>query len=137
MTALSGLRVVDCSHTMAGTLASLLFADFGAEVVHVEPPGGSPLRAQPTYPFWGRGKQRIELDLHYARDAAVARDLAVSADVVIETWRPGVAERLGLGYDDLSTENPRLVYGSITAFGRAGPWSRLQGYEAVVMAKMG
>jgi crotonobetainyl-CoA:carnitine CoA-transferase CaiB-like acyl-CoA transferase len=135
--ALDGLRVVDLSNTLGGTLASQLFADFGAEVVHVETPGGSILRSQPAYPFWGRGKKSVELDLRDAQDRDVAYNLACDADVLIETFRPGVADRLGLGYEQLSHDNPRLVFGSITAFGRNNALSHLKGYEGVVMAKIG
>jgi crotonobetainyl-CoA:carnitine CoA-transferase CaiB-like acyl-CoA transferase len=135
--ALEGLRVVDLSNGLAGVQASQLFADFGADVVHVEPPGGSPLRAQPAYPFWARGKSSVELNLRDHTDAAVARRLCVDADVVIETFRPGVVERLGLGYDALTADNPGVVYGSVTGFGRHGPLADLAGYEGVVMAKMG
>jgi crotonobetainyl-CoA:carnitine CoA-transferase CaiB-like acyl-CoA transferase len=135
--ALDGLRVVDLSNTLSGTHTSQLFADFGAEVVHVEPPGGSPLRAQPAWPFWARGKKSIELDLRDASDGDVAYGLACDADVLVETFRPGVADRLGLGYEQLSSENPGLVYGSITAFGRDNSLSHLKGYEGVVMAKIG
>ncbi|HEY7106723.1 MAG TPA: CoA transferase [Acidimicrobiia bacterium] len=135
--ALEGLRVVDCSNTLGGTQASLLFADFGAEVVHVEPPGGSPLRTQPAYPLWARGKKSVELDLHDPSDRDVAFGLCADADVVIQTFRPGAAERLGLGYDALAAVNPGLVYGSITAFGRDNALSHLKGYEGVVMAKIG
>jgi len=129
--------VVDLSVTLTGAHATQLFADFGAEVVMVEPPGGSPLRGQPAFPFWARGKSSIELDLKDAKDAEVARGLAANADVVVETWRPGVAERLGLGYEQLREANPRLVYGSVTGFGRSGPLSQVAGYEGVVMAKLG
>src|SRR4051794_30575896 len=104
-------------------------ADFGAEVVHVEPPGGSPLRATPGYPFIGRGKRSIVLDLTDEVDRALARTLAEGADVVIETFRPGVAERLGLGEEDLRAANPGLVYGSVTAWGREGPYKDAKGYE--------
>ncbi len=135
--ALDGLRVVDLSNTLSGTQTSQLFADFGAEVVHVEPPGGSPLRAQPAWPFWARGKKSIELDLRDASDRDVAYGLSCDADVLIETFRPGVADRLGLGYDAMSQDNPGLVYGSITAFGRDNALSHLKGYEGVVMAKIG
>src|SRR5262245_47672253 len=114
MGALDGLKVVDLSTTLAGAHASQLFADLGAEVVMVEPTGGTPLRSQPAFPFWGRGKRSIVLDLKDPDDLAVARRLVHDADVVIETWRPGVAERLGLGYDDVKVANPALVYGSIT-----------------------
>src|SRR3954463_12334250 len=114
MEALAGLRVIDLSNTMTGAQVSQLLADFGAEVVHVEPPGGSPLRSQPAYPFWARGKKSIELDLRAAADRDVAYGLACDADVLIETFRPGVADRLGLGFDTLNEDNPGLVYGSIT-----------------------
>lgn len=134
---LSGLRVVDLSNTLTSATASGFLADFGADVVHVEPPGGSPLRTQPAYPFWARGKQSIVLDFHDADDLAVARQLAVGADVVIETFRPGVVERFGLGADELRAENPALVYASVTAFGRTGPLAGVKGYEGLVMARLG
>lgn len=134
---LAGLRVLDFSTTAAGAQASQTLADFGAEVVHVEPPGGSQLRAQPGYPFLARGKKSIVLDLHAEADQAVARTMASGADVVIETFRPGVMERLGLGYDDLRADNPGLVFGSVTGFGRTGPYAAAKGYEALVMARIG
>src|SRR5260221_4803697 len=135
--ALSGLKVVDFSNALPGAWASQLFADFGAEVVVVERPGGSDLRSQPAAPFWLRGKLSVELDLKDAVDRDVALTLASGADVVIESWRPGVAERLGLGYDDLASGHPGLVYGSITGFGRSGPFAHVKGYEGVVMAQIG
>jgi crotonobetainyl-CoA:carnitine CoA-transferase CaiB-like acyl-CoA transferase len=134
---LDGLRVVDLTTTLTGAHISQTLADFGCEVIQVEPPGGSPLREQPAWPFWGRGKHSIELDLDDADDLAVARRLATSADVVVETWRPGVAERFGLGYEELKAANPRVVYASVTGFGRDNPWSHLKGYEQVVLAKIG
>jgi crotonobetainyl-CoA:carnitine CoA-transferase CaiB-like acyl-CoA transferase len=134
---LAGLRVLDFSTTAAGAQASQTLADFGAEVVHVEPPGGSQLRAQPGYPFLARGKKSIVLDLHAEADQAVARTMAGGADVVIETFRPGIMERLGLGYDDLRAANPGLVFGSVTGFGRTGPYAAAKGYEALVMARIG
>ena len=134
---LAGLRILDLSNSVAGAQASQTLADFGAEVVYVEPPGGSPLRDLPSYPFVGRGKKSMVLDLHDTADAALARELALGADILIETFRPGVAERLGLGYDDLTTANPRLVYGSVTGFGRRGPYANVKGYEALVMARVG
>ncbi len=134
---LAGLRVLDLSGSPAGAQASQTLADFGAEVVHVEPPGGSPLRDLPSFPMIGRGKKSMVLDLHDAGDAALARTMALGADVLIGTFRPGVMERLGLGYDDLSAANPRLVYGSVTGFGRTGPYAGVKGYEALVMARIG
>jgi crotonobetainyl-CoA:carnitine CoA-transferase CaiB-like acyl-CoA transferase len=134
---LAGLQVVDLSTTLTSATISGFLADAGADVVAVEPPGGSPLRAQPAFPFWGRGKRSIVLDLAASDDAAVARALAENADVVIETFRPGVVERFGLGYDDLAARNPRLVYLSVTAFGRTGELAGVKGYEGLVMARLG
>ena len=135
--ALAGLKVLDLSNQRTGAQVSQFLADFGAEVVHVETPGGSPLRQEAAWPFWARGKQSLQLDLKEGDDLAVARALAAQSDVVIETFRPGVADRLGLGYDELARANPGLVYASITGFGRVGPYSQLQGYDGVVYAKLG
>jgi crotonobetainyl-CoA:carnitine CoA-transferase CaiB-like acyl-CoA transferase len=134
---LAGLRVLDLSNSPAGAQASQTLADFGAEVLCVEPPGGSALRNRPSFPLIARGKQSIVLNLHDPDDASLARQLALGADVLVETFRPGVAERLGLGHEDLIKENPRLVYGSVTAFGRTGPYANAKGYEALVMARLG
>jgi crotonobetainyl-CoA:carnitine CoA-transferase CaiB-like acyl-CoA transferase len=134
---LDGLKVVDLSPTRVGAQISQVFADHGADVIWVEPPGGSALRAEPAFPFWARGKQSVELDLHTDADRHAVRDLAASSDVLIETFRPGVMERLGLGFDELQRVNPRLVYTSVTGFGRIGPYAGVQGYEGVVQAKLG
>ena len=134
---LDGIRVVELSTTLTSATISGFLADFGADVVTVEPPGGSPLRTQPAFPFWGRGKRSVVLDLGAPDDAAAARSLAAHADVVIETFRPGVVERFGLGYDDLAPVNPRLVYASVTAFGRTGELANVKGYEGLVMARFG
>jgi len=135
--ALAGLRVVDFADTRVGAQASQLLADFGAEVVHVEPRSGASLRSEQAWPFWARGKKSIALDLRDPSDAAVALRLAAGSDVLIETWRPGVAERLGLGYERLSQINPHLVHASVTGFGRHGPLADIPGYEAIVCAKFG
>ncbi|HEY2330484.1 MAG TPA: CoA transferase [Acidimicrobiales bacterium] len=135
--ALAGLVVVDLTTTLPSAYTSLLFADCGAEVIQVEPPGGSHLREQAAWPFWLRGKKSIELDYHDPADLAVARSLAADADLVIEAFRPGVTDRLGLGYEQLSAENPGLVYTSITGFGPTGKYANLKSYEAIVMAKTG
>src|SRR5262249_19185602 len=127
--ALDGLRVVDLSPTRVGAQASQTLADFGADVVWVEPPGGSALRHQSSCPFLARGKRSEVADLRSAAGVDRVRGLAEVADVLIETFRPGVADRLGLGYDELRARNPALVYASITGFGRRGPWAHLKGYE--------
>jgi len=134
---LGGIRVVDLSNTRTGAQISQVMADYGAEVIHIEPRGGSPLRQQFAWPMWGRGKRAIQLDLKQADDLSVARSLCEQADVVIETFRPGVADRLGLGYEALAAVNPRLVYASINGFGSKGPWANVQGYEGAIFAKFG
>ncbi len=134
---LDGLRVVDLSNSPAGAQATQTLADFGAEVVHVEPVGGSGLRITPSYPFLARGKKGIVADLYDPSDRAIVRALALGADVLVESFRPGVIERFGLGYEELSDENPALVYGSVTGFGRTGPYSAAKGYEALVLAHVG
>lgn len=134
---LHGLTVLDLSSNLASAYTTLLFADFGAQVIQVERPGGSPLRAMAGWPFWLRGKQSIVLDLHDAADVEVAQSLAAGSDVVVEAFGPGVADGLGLGYEALAASNPGLVYTAISGFGHTGPYAHLKSYEAVVMAKTG
>jgi len=134
---LHGLKAVDFSNVVPGAQVSQFLADQGADVIHVEPPSGSQLRSRASWPSLGRGKRSIRLDLKDPTDLAVAQALASEADILLETFRPGVADRLGLGYVGLSRENPGLVHASITAFGSQGPYAGLQGYEGIVMAKLG
>ena len=131
--ALHGLRVVNLSSTLGGALVGQFFADYGAEVVLVEPPDGSPLRTQAGWPIWARGSKSLKATL----DDPAVQALARRADVLIDTFRPGVLERHGLGHEQLAEENPRLVTTAITAFGRKGPYANRKGYEGVVMAKIG
>ncbi len=135
--AFADLRVVDLSTNRTGAQVSQVFADFGAEVIMVEPPGGSALRTSAAFPFWARGKQSIVLDLHLAGDRERMLDLVDQADLLIETFRPGHAERVGLGAAELAARNPRLIHVSITGFGTAGPYAAVRGYEGVVAAKLG
>jgi crotonobetainyl-CoA:carnitine CoA-transferase CaiB-like acyl-CoA transferase len=134
---LEHLRVVEISDTLTGAQAGNLLADLGAEVVVVEPPGGSRLRSQAVFPFVARGKKSIVLDLRDQGDAETARRLASGADVLVTTLRPATLERFGLGYPALSALNPRLVYGSVTGWGRTGPMRDAKGYEGMVLAKLG
>ncbi|GAA3212378.1 CaiB/BaiF CoA transferase family protein [Nonomuraea helvata] len=140
--ALSGLLVADFSRVLAGPYATMLLADLGAEVVKVERPGaGDDTRAWgPPYAAGGeatyylgvnRNKRSIALDLR--ADAEVARALAARADVLVENFRPGTMERLGLGYASLRKLNPGLVYCSITGFG-SGPGAGLPGYDLIAQA---
>ena len=112
-------------------------ADYGAEVIKVEPPGGDPFRFQPAWISWNRGKQGIVLDLSTPEGREHAIQLAGAADVLVESFRPGDMADWGLAYDTLSQLYPRLVYCSITGFGQQGPLRRVKGYEGVVAAKAG
>ena len=134
---LTGLTVLDLSTTLAGAFATQFLADAGADVVGVEPPGGSPLRTQPGWPAIGRGRRSVVLDLHGDADREVLRTLIRGADVLVNTLRPGTAERLGFGPEALAELNPRLVSAAVTGFGSTGPWRDLKGYEGLVMARTG
>src|SRR5438552_1122787 len=109
-----GLRVVDLSKGMAGAVATMVMADNGAEVIKVEPPEGDPGRAEPAFRQWHRGKQSVVLDLGTPEGRARAHQLALSADVLVENFRPAVADRFGFGYASLSAVNCGLVQCSIT-----------------------
>ena len=133
----TGLTVLDFSLGMPGAICTLVMADYGAEVIKVEPPGGDPFRFQPAWISWNRGKKGIVLDLNTAEGREQAIQLAGEADVLVESFRPGDMADWGLDYDTLSQLYPRLVYCSITGFGQKGPLRRVKGYEGVVAAKAG
>jgi crotonobetainyl-CoA:carnitine CoA-transferase CaiB-like acyl-CoA transferase len=135
--ALAGLRVLDLSTGSAGAMTTMVLSDNGAEVLRVERPGGDLTRAQPAWTVWNRGKTVVERDLTDPSAMSEVQRLANQADIVVESWRPAVAERLGLGYDSLRAANPGLVYCSITGFGRAGPDATVKGYEGLVAARSG
>src|SRR5262245_61243505 len=104
--ALEGLRVLDFTRGMAGPLVTMIMAAFGAEVIRVEPPGGDPLWSQPAYLLWNRGKRSIDLDLRSPEGQDRVMDLVGASDVFIEGFRPGQADRLGIGYERLAQGNP-------------------------------
>ena len=133
----TGLTVLDFSLGMPGAICTLVMADYGAEVIKVEPPGGDPFRFQPAWISWNRGKKGIVLDLSTTEGREHAIQLAGAADVLVESFRPGDMADWGLAYDTLSQLYPRLVYCSITGFGQQGPLRRVKGYEGVVAAKAG
>ena len=132
-----GITVLDFSQGMAGSVATMVMSDFGADVIKVEPPGGDPYRTHPASLLWNRGKKSVVLDLETVEGRKHARALARSADAVVESFVPGDAAALGVDYDTLKAENPGLVYTSITAFGDSGPYARYRPYEALVSAKCG
>jgi crotonobetainyl-CoA:carnitine CoA-transferase CaiB-like acyl-CoA transferase len=134
---LDGIRVLDVSGGVAGPITGMLLADHGADVVKIEPPGGDPFRGSAGYEVWLRGRRSAELNLHDHEDRNRFLALAGNADVVLESYRPGTAARLGVDADTLLSHNPRLVHCSITAYGpHAGHCDR-PGYDALVAARLG
>jgi crotonobetainyl-CoA:carnitine CoA-transferase CaiB-like acyl-CoA transferase len=131
--ALDGIRVVDFGQYIAGPLAAVMLADQGADVVHVDPPGG-PRWTSPAEAFYNRGKRRIVLDLKQPDDRAIAQRLIRRADVVIENFRPGVMDRLGVGSADLTRDDPCLIYCSIPGFAADDPRAHMAAWEGVVSA---
>lgn len=129
--------VLDLTSGWAGSVASMVLSDFGAEVIKVEPPGGSPDRATPQHYLWNRGKRSIVLDLEDPAGVDALKSLAAGADVVVEAFPPGETHRLGIGYETLSADRPELVYCSITAFGRHGPHAGYRADQGIVAAKAG
>ena len=132
-----GITVLDFTHGMAGSIATMVMSDFGAEVIKLEPPGGDPFRHQPGALQWNRGKKSVILDLKTAAGRKQVQRLARQADVIVESFRPGVTKRLGIDYETLGYGRPEMVYCSLTGFGPKGPYARYKGYEGVVAAKSG
>jgi len=146
--ALDGLRVLDLSRVLAGPLCAQMLADHGASVIKVEPPEGDearrfgpPLDERGEVAYFGalnRGKRSIAVDLSREAGRAVLERLLPDADVLIENFLPGTMEKWGLGYDEsLARRHPRLVYCSVSGFGRDGPLGGLPGYDAVLQAICG
>jgi len=136
-TPLDGIKVVDCSGYIAGAYAGMMLADLGAEVVKVEPLEGEAFRELPGFYAWNRGKRSIALNLKSPEGIDVVDKLVRGGDVFLENMRPGVADRLGLGYARLSALNPRLVYCSVTAFGSSGPYVDRPGFDPLLQAMAG
>ncbi|MFP5307072.1 MAG: CaiB/BaiF CoA transferase family protein [Gammaproteobacteria bacterium] len=143
---LHGIRVLDFTHVLSGPSASLALADLGAEVLKIEPPGGGdetrsfpPFRDGESHYFLSinRGKKSIVVDLKTEAGVQLARDLAAKSDILIENYRPGVMDRLGLGYDSLSKLNPRLIYCAISGFGMTGPLRDRPSFDIVLQALSG
>jgi crotonobetainyl-CoA:carnitine CoA-transferase CaiB-like acyl-CoA transferase len=144
---LSGTRVLELAHVMAGPVCGLMLADLGADVVKVErlPDGDSSRTFVPpevdgesaAFMMLNRGKRGVALDLRSAEGVDVVRRLAAAADVLIENFRVGTMERMGLGWDDLARANPRLVYCQITGFGRTGPLAETGGFDLIAQGYSG
>ncbi len=135
--ALRGLKVLEFGHYIAGPLLGMLISDQGADVIKVERPGGDPARREVAFATWNRGKRSIVLDLKDQEAQETAVRLANKADVLIENFRPGVAERLGIGYDKLAAENPGLIYCSLPGFGENHPARDKKGWEPIIGAATG
>ena len=141
---LSGIRVLDLSRILAGPYATMMLGDLGAEVIKVERPGSGDDTRTWGPPFLGgesayylccnRNKKSIVIDLKRPAGVEVVRELAKVSDVLVENFTPGIMERLGLDYETLRKENPRLVYSSITAYGPDGPYMDRPGYDMVLSA---
>ena len=134
--ALEGIRVIDFGQYIAGPMAAMLLGDQGADVIRVDPPGG-PRWDTPANATWNRNKRSIVLDLKTGADRETAQQLVASADVVIENFRPGVMERLGLGADAMTQANPRLMYCSLPGFGADDPRAQVSAWEGVIGAATG
>lgn len=143
---LAGVRVIDFTRVLAGPAASLALADLGAEVFKIEPPGtGDETRSFPPirdgeshyYLAVNRGKKSIVVDLKTPEGLALVKDLAAQCDVLVENYRPGVMERLGLGWEELHAANPRLIYCSISGYGQTGPLRDRPSFDIVLQAMSG
>jgi len=143
--ALDGVRVVDATQVMAGPFCTMLLGDLGADVIKVEPPGGDSTRTMAgsrgteSPGFWSinRNKRGIVLNLKDERGAQIFRSLAARADILVENYRPGAMEALGLGHAALRALNPALIYASISGFGATGPYAPRGGFDLVAQGMSG
>jgi alpha-methylacyl-CoA racemase len=134
---LAGVRVVELAGIGPGPFAAMLLADLGADVVRVDRPGGGGLAVNPAYDVTNRNKRSVLLDLKSPEGPARVLDLVERADVLIEGFRPGVAERLGVGPAECHARNPRLVYGRMTGWGQEGPLAHTAGHDIAYIAVTG
>lgn len=154
MQPLEGIRVLDLTRAMAGPYCAMMLGDLGADVIKVERPGrgddsrgwGPPFVGEPYGPYPGesayfiaanRNKRSITVNLKSSEGQEIVRRLAGVSDVLVENFRTGVLDRLGLGYEDLRAVNPRLVYCSISGYGRTGPYAERPGYDFIIQAEGG
>ncbi len=143
--ALDGIRILDLTRNIAGPVATMMAAEMGADVIKVEPPGGDEMRTWP--PFidgqsvyfisCNRGKRSISLDLKSAEGKALFLDLLKHADVLVENYRPNTLEKLGLGWDQLKLAHPKLVWVSVSGYGRSGPKAQAPAYDSMIQAYSG
>jgi crotonobetainyl-CoA:carnitine CoA-transferase CaiB-like acyl-CoA transferase len=144
---LADIKVVDCSTVVAGPQCTKYLADFGADVIKVERPGGDPVRSQGWrdprdgvtlwWKYINRGKRLVTIDLKTDEGRAQLLDLCADADVLVENFRPGTMERLGVGPEQLHARNPKLVITRVTGFGQDGPYARRPGFATLAEAMSG
>ncbi|MEU9138641.1 CaiB/BaiF CoA-transferase family protein [Streptomyces sp. NPDC048404] len=134
---LAGVRVVELAGIGPGPFAAMLLADLGADVVRVDRPGGAGLGVDPAHDITNRNKRSVIIDLKAEDGASRVLDLAERADILIEGYRPGVAERLGVGPEDCRARNPGLVYGRMTGWGQEGPLAQRAGHDIAYIALTG
>jgi crotonobetainyl-CoA:carnitine CoA-transferase CaiB-like acyl-CoA transferase len=143
--ALDGLVVLDLTTHLSGPFCGMQLADMGADVIKIESPQGDSIRGAPPFvegegaPFmlWNRNKRGVTLDLKNPADLEIFWDLVDGADVMLENFRPGVIDKLGIGWKALHARNPRLVLGSISGFGQTGPYAKRGGFDLVIQAMSG
>jgi CoA:oxalate CoA-transferase len=142
----SGLTIIDLSHVLAGPFGTTILCDLGARIIKVEPPGhgddtrtyGPFVKGQSLYfSFVNRGKESIVLNLKEDADKQIFFNMVRKADVVVENYRPGAMDRLGLSYETLSKMNPRLIYASNSGFGQTGPLAKEPAYDTIIQAMSG
>ncbi|SEL17682.1 Crotonobetainyl-CoA:carnitine CoA-transferase CaiB [Pseudoxanthomonas sp. GM95] len=144
---LAGVRVLDVSQVMAGPFACMMLADMGADVIKVEPLEGDQTRGAMGFKMKGpdsmgflnmnRNKRSVALDLKTEEGKEFFYELAKTADMIVENYRPGVVKRLGIDYDTISRLNPKIAYASISGFGQSGPWSSRPGFDLMAQAMSG
>lgn len=135
MFALEKIKVIDLTNYIAGSYCCMLLADMGAKVIKIETHEGDPFRGMArSFIGWNRGKRGMVLDLKQPQGKEVLLELVKGADVLVENYRPGVADRLGIGYDDLKAINPQLIYCALSAWGQTGPYVDKPGFDPLMQA---
>ena len=134
---LAGIRIIEIAGIGPGPFCGMMLADHGAEVIRVDRPGGQALLGDPASDLLNRSRKSVCIDLKRPEGIAAARRLIGSADGLIEGFRPGVMERLGLGPDTLIADNPKLVYGRMTGWGQDGPYAQAAGHDLNYIALSG
>jgi crotonobetainyl-CoA:carnitine CoA-transferase CaiB-like acyl-CoA transferase len=131
---LSGIRVIEFGQYIAGPYAAMLLAEQGAEVIKVERPDGDPYRSDKGFVVCNRSKKGITLNLKTAEGQKIAGEMVKAADVVIENFKPGTADRLGIGYTAIHDINPAVIYCSVSGFGQRGPYRDVPGWEPLALS---